>query len=163
MNRGRAYDVSPYRFLIDRSTAKAGALFPDPRRRVLYLHDVGLAENAPDSAIVERASEFQSIIVTANGRDFVQAIDTFQQKQMRDQCHDLYGLIILPNHYATQERSIPKLGDRLRFEGSSATWADVQINNLSVRLTDEGEVRVTALSRCRYCFEYDPKRPMKKD
>jgi hypothetical protein len=155
----RAYPVSPYRFLIDRSSAKAHSLFPD--RRTLSLGEANLSEETSDAAIVERAAELQAIIVTANGRDFLQAIETHQKKHIRDECQDLYGLIIIPNHYAIQERLVPKLGDKLRFDSAAISWGHVQINNLCVRLTDDGQVKVTALSRCRYCLEFDPKRPMK--
>jgi hypothetical protein len=157
----RAYPVSPYRFLIDRSVAKSRSLFPE--RRVLSLQDADLSEKAADAGIVERAADLQAIIVTANGRDFLQAIEAHQKKHIRDECQDLYGLIIVPNHYATQERFLPKLGNRLRFGNVAITWAHVQINNLCVRLTDEGDAKVAALSRCRYCLDHDPKRPMKKD
>ncbi len=136
---------------------------PASAGRVLHLQDVGLPENAADSAIVESAADEQTIIATANGRDFLRAIEAYQKKQMRSECHDLYGLLILPNHYANQERFLPKLTDKLRFEGSPITWRHVQINNLSVRLTDDGGVKVTPLARCRYCLELDSKRPMRKD
>ncbi len=159
----RSYSVRPYCFLVDRSVAKAGSLVPASADRVLHLRNIGLPENAADSVIVERAADEQAIIVTANGRHFLKAVETYQKKQMRDKCHDLYGLLILPNHFANQKRFLPKLTDKLRFEGSPITWQHIQINNLSVRLTDNGEVKVTALARCRYCLEFDPKRPMKKD
>jgi hypothetical protein len=159
----RSYSVRPYRFLVDRSVAKAGSLMPASAGRVLHLRDIGLPENAADSAIVESAADEQTIIATANGRDFVRAIEAFQKRQMWADCHDLYGLLILPNHYANQERFLPKLTDKLGFEGSPITWRHVQINNLSVRLTDDGKVKVAPLARCRYCLEFDPKRPMKKD
>jgi hypothetical protein len=159
----RAYPVRPYRFLVDACVAKAGPLIPTSADRVLYLRDVGLLENASDAAIVERAAVEDAIIVTANGRDFLRAIDSYQRKEMRDQCHDLFGLVILPNSFANQERSVPRLAAKLRFGGSSITWRHVQINNLSVRLTDDGGVKIAALARCQYCLEFDPKRPMRKD
>lgn len=158
----RSYSVRPYRFLVDRSVAKAGSLIPTSADRVLRLRDIRLPENAADSVIVERAADEQLIIVTANGRDFLGAIETYQKKQMWDECHDLYGLLVLPNHYASQQRSLPKLTARLRFEGSPISWRHVQINNLAVRLTDDGDTKVTPLAHCRYCLELDPKRPMKK-
>ncbi len=64
----RAYPVNPYRFLIDRSSAKAHSLFPD--RRTLSLGEAKLSEEVSDAAIVERAAELQAIIVTANGETF---------------------------------------------------------------------------------------------
>ena len=122
----RSYSVRPYRFLVDRSVAKAGSLMPASAGRVLHLQDVGLPENAADSAIVELAADEQTIIATANGRDFLRAIEAYQKKQMRGECHDLYGLLILPNHYANQKRFLPKVTDKLRFEGSPITWRHVQ-------------------------------------
>lgn len=158
----REYPVRPYHFLVDRCVAKAGALLPVSANRVRYLKDVGLSENASDSAIVEQAALDQLIIVTANRRDFLNEIETFQKKQMLD-CHDLYGLLILPNLHANQVRCLSKLNGKMRFERSSITWRHVQINDLSIRLTDDGEVRVTPLARSRYCLEFDPRRPMKND
>jgi uncharacterized protein DUF5615 len=131
----RAYPVRPYRFLIDSCVAKAGSLIPASTDRILYLENIGLPKNAADSVIVERAAEEEAIIVTANRGDFLRAIETYQKKQMRDACHDLFGLVILPNIYAIQERLVPNLTNKLRFEGSPITWRHVQINNLCVRLT----------------------------
>jgi len=159
----RSYPVRPYRFPIDRSVAKAGSLIPASSDRVLYLRDIGRAENAADFVIVEWAADEQVIIVRANGRDFLGAVDLYQKKQMWNECHDLYGLLILPNHYESQRRFLPKVTDKLRFEGRPITWRHVQISNLAVRLTDDGRVKVTPLARCRYYSELDPKRPMRKD
>jgi len=159
--RQRAYDVPPYRFLMDRDVAKAGALIA-ASNRVLHLADLGLPEHAADSDIVERAADEYAIIVTANGQDFGREIENFQKKQMRDNCHDLFGLLILPNLYEIQVRLLPKLNGQLRFEGALIDWRIVQIDNLSVRLTDNGEVKVNPMSRCQYCRELDPKRLMKK-
>jgi hypothetical protein len=155
--------VRPYRFLIDRSVAKAGSLIPTSSNRIVHLREVGLPEDAADSVIVESAALEQAIIVTANGHDFLNAIDRYQKKQMQRECRDLYGLLILPNLYEIQKRFLPGISNKLRFRGTSITWQNVHDDNLCVRLTDDGQVRVTALGRCRYCSTIDPKRPMKID
>jgi predicted nuclease of predicted toxin-antitoxin system len=76
-----------YRFLIDRRVAKAAALFP--KKPVVTLDDVGLAGNASDRQIVEKAHEDECIIVTANGEDFLKEIGGFQKTPQEDGCRDL--------------------------------------------------------------------------
>jgi Domain of unknown function (DUF5615) len=150
----------PYRFLIDRSSARASELFPS--RRVRSLEDVGLPENASDAAIVEKAWEQECIIVTANGKDFLLAIERFQKKEMQNDCHDLFGLVILPNAYEAQRRVIRGVPGKLRLGRDSISWRDVWKNNLCVRLKKVGVPDVRPLARCRYCKAEDSERPMRE-
>jgi hypothetical protein len=150
----------PYRFLIDRSSAKASELFPS--HRVRSLEDVGLPENASDASIVEKAWEQECIIVTANGKDFLLAIERFQKKQMQNDCHDLFGLVILPNAYEAQRRVIRQVQGKLRLGRENISWRDVWQNNLCVRLKKVGLPDVSPLARCRYCKAEDSERPMRE-
>jgi len=150
----------PYRFLIDRSSARARELLPS--RRVRSLEDVGLPENASDEAIVAKAWEQECIIVTANGKDFLLAIDRFQKKEMQNDCHDLFGLVILPNAYEAQRRVIRGVEGRLRLGRENISWRDVWKNNLCVRVKKAGLPEVSPLARCRYCKAEDSARPMRE-
>jgi hypothetical protein len=54
--------VTGYRFLFDRDAAKAASLFP--AGRVVTFENVGLPENARDSAVVRVACDRKCIVVT---------------------------------------------------------------------------------------------------
>jgi hypothetical protein len=75
-----------------------------PRKRTKTLADVGLSERARDSEIVGEVWDRNLTIVTGNGDDFVREINIFQGRTTRAICHDLYGLIVLPNGYEHQKR-----------------------------------------------------------
>jgi hypothetical protein len=70
----------------------------------------------------------------------------------RKDCHDLYGLVIIPNQAAIQDRVLPKLATKLRLEGKRISWDDVWRKNLLVRVRSDGVVNVRdELGRCFYC------------
>lgn len=54
--------MKPYRFLLDRDVSKAVSLFPARRTRTVA--EVGLAENAKDAAIVEKATKVKNITIS---------------------------------------------------------------------------------------------------
>lgn len=95
MREKRKDGLPSYGFLLDRDVSKVASLFP--RKRTKTLADVGLSENARDSEIVTKAWERGLTIVTGNGDDFVREIDAFQSRTKRKDCHELHGLIVLPN------------------------------------------------------------------
>ena len=121
-------EVKPYRFLLDRDVSKAASLFPARRTRTVA--DVGLPENTKDAAIVEKAWELEAIIVTANGDDFLREARKFLRSTKRKDCHDLFGLVILPNNYETQKRSLYELSSRLSFRKKRIGWDEVWRQNL---------------------------------
>ncbi len=93
--------------------------------------------------------------MTANGDDFVRKIERFQKKQMRKECHELYGLVILPNEFANQRRALSQLKKRkARFGGRDVGWPEVWEKNLCVRLKRDGTAEVKRFSRCYYCEKY---------
>jgi hypothetical protein len=145
--------MKPYRFLLDRDVSKAASLFP--KRRACTVADVGLSETAKDAAIVEKAWELEATIVTSNGDDFLMEVRKFLRQTKRKDCHDLFGLIILPNKFETQRRMLAKLGSRLLFDGRKITWDDVWRKNLCVRVVTVGKPEITQLPRCFYCQKAD--------
>jgi uncharacterized protein DUF5615 len=141
--------MTGHRFLLDHDCQRAAVLLPE--RRVLSLADVGLPENASDQKIVEAAWEYECVIVTANGRDFLERIKRFLGTTKKKDCHDLWGLVVLPNDLASQERLLPRAEKKLRFEGEKVTWPRVWRENLYVRLKRDGAHEVRHLPRCYYC------------
>ncbi len=145
--------MKPYKFLLDRDVSKAAYLFP--RRRARTVADVGLSETAKDAAIVEKAWELEATIVTSNGDDFLREVRKFLRRTKRKDCHDLFGLVILPNKFEIQRRTLAELGSRLRFNGKKITWDDIWQNNLCVRVVAVGNPEITQLPRCFYCQKAD--------
>jgi hypothetical protein len=138
-----------YRFLIDNDSQRAGRFFP--AKRVVTLAQAKLNSSASDAEIVARAWETECTIVTANGPDFEKRIDQFLRKTQRNDCHDLFGLVVIPNAAAIQDRVLPGLADKLRFDRKSITWDDVWRRNYLVRVHSTGTVDVRELGRCFYC------------
>jgi hypothetical protein len=145
--------MKPYRFLLDRDVSKAVSLFP--RRRTCTIADVGLLETAKDAAIVEKAWELEATIVTSNGDDFLREVRKFLKQTKRKDCHDLFGLLILPNKFEIQKRTLGHLAARLRFGGRKITWDDVWRKSLCVRVKATGNPDITRLPQCFYCQKAD--------
>ncbi|MGA2085783.1 MAG: hypothetical protein ABSG60_09720 [Terracidiphilus sp.] len=142
--------MSDYRFLIDNDSLSSARYFP--KRRIVTFHQAGLEPSAPDVAIVVKAYEFGCIIVSANGPHFEAEMRKFLATTKRKDCHDLYGLVIIPNQAAIQDRVLPKLATKLRLEGKRISWDDVWRKNLLVRVRSDGVVNVRdELGRCFYC------------
>jgi len=141
--------VKPYKFLLDRDVSKAVALFPAGRARTLS--DMGLTERATDAAIVEKAWELEAIIVTSNGDDFLREVRKFLRMTKKKDCHDLFGLVILPSKFEIQRRLLAEVGERLRFAGKKISWYEVWRKNLCVRVKTAGNPEITQLPRCFYC------------
>jgi hypothetical protein len=112
-------DVSKYGFLVDRDVAKAASSFPPKRTRTTI--QAGLPDDAADEMIVELACERRWIIVTGNGDDFIRKILRYQTRTAKQECHDLSGLIILPNGFEVQKRVLKDVEKRLRFGGKHIT------------------------------------------
>jgi hypothetical protein len=138
-----------YKFLFDNDSQAAAKFFPD--KRVITLTQAKLSTAAPDAEIVARARELGSIIVTANGDDYEREIKRFLQKSQRNDCYDLFGLVVIPNPAAIQERVLPGLSAKLRFNGKAISWDEVWRENYLVRVHSDGTVEVRELGRCFYC------------
>jgi hypothetical protein len=140
--------MANYRFIFDNDSRKTAEFFP--RRRTVSLEQAGLTEKASDREIVEVASDRGWIIVTANGDDFMAEVNRYLQQSTKLVCHDLSGLIIVPNDYEIQRRVLPGLGNRLHFEGKLINWKDVWELDCCVRVCKDGKAQVTRFERCFY-------------
>src|SRR5579863_1486161 len=121
-----------YRFLIDNDSQAAAQYFPE--KRVVSLSQAKLASSASDAEVVNAAWDLECIIVTANGQDFEREIDQFLQRTREKDCHDLFGLVVIPNAAAIQDRVLPGLAKKLRFNGRNITWEDVWRRNYLVHV-----------------------------
>jgi hypothetical protein len=149
MREKRKDPVLDYGFLLDRNAAKAASLFP--KKRTQTIEQVGLLENATDAQIVRKAWDLRLTIVTANGDDFVKEILRFQDQTKISDCHEMFGLVVLPNGYESQKRLLQRGRKKLRPGDEKLTWADVAKKNCYVRLKTGGNPEVTKLPRCFYC------------
>ena len=138
-----------YKFLFDNDSHAAAKFFPD--KRVITLAQAKLSPTASDSEIVARARELEAIIVTANGDDYEKEIKKFLQRSQRNDCYDLFGLVVIPNPAAIQERVLPGLSAKLRFGRKAISWDHVWRENYLVRVHSDGTVEVRELGRCFYC------------
>ena len=138
-----------YKFLFDNDSQAAAKFFPE--KRVITLAQAKLSHATSDAKIVARARELEAIIVTANGDDYEKEIKRFLQKSQRNDCYDLFGLVVIPNPAATQERVLPELSAKLRFNSKRISWDDVWRENYLVRVHSDGTVEVRELGRCFYC------------
>lgn len=148
-------DVSKYGFLVDRDVAKSASSFPQKRTHTTVR--MGLAEDASDEAIVRLAWERQLTIVTGNGDDFLREMLKFQSKTEKRDCHDLFGLIILPNGFEIQRRVLAGIEQKLRFGSQRITWADVWRKNYCVKVPKSGNPTISTLPRCIYCQKLQEK------
>ena len=111
------------------------------------------SESANDRQIVEQASRDECIIVTANGKDFRKEIDKFLRQTKRKDCHDLYGLVILPSGYEIQKRLLKDIEAQMRYGQKSVSWFDVWRRSYCVRVRKGGAPEVRPLPRCYYCVK----------
>ena len=114
MREKRKDGMLSYGFLLDRDVSKAASLFP--KKRTKTIADIGLPQNASDAEIVRAAWERQLTIVTGNGDDFVKEIAKFiaLTKKAADGCHEVFGLVVLPNGYERQRRILQDVEKTLR-------------------------------------------------
>ena len=141
--------MTSYKFIFDNDSRKAAEFFP--RRRIVTLEQAGLTQKASDREIVEVASDREWIIVTANGDHFITEIKRYLQQSKKQACHDLAGLVIVPNDHQHQQRALPQLEKRLHFNGSHIGWKDVWELDCCVRVTKDGKAQITRFERCFYC------------
>src|ERR1700678_3780412 len=123
-------------FLLDRDVSKTASLFP--KKRTKTLADIGLPESAADSIIVREAWERGLTIVTGNGDDFVKHIQKFLSQTKRAECHEMFGLVLLPNGYKVKKRLLRDVETKLRLGQEKITWADVANRNCYVLVKRKG-------------------------
>jgi hypothetical protein len=140
--------MSVYKFLFDNNCEKAALLFP--KRRTVTLKQAGVSPKATDREIVEIACENQWIIVTVNGDDFVSEINRYLKQTKKTECHDLSGLVILPNGHELQRQALRNIEDKLILDGKHISWKEVWKLDCRVRVT-KTRLRVNRFERCFYC------------
>ena len=138
-----------YGFLLDRDVSKAASLFP--KKRTKTIADIGLPPDARDSEIVNEAWERRLTIVTGNGDHFVKEIQRFLAQTKRDECHEVYGLVVLPNGYERQKRLLPEIEGRQKLGKEKLRWAEVADRNCCVKVTRLGAAEVRRFPRCFFC------------
>jgi hypothetical protein len=154
--RGKQKDgMLSYAFLFDRDASKAASLFP--RKRTKTLADIGLSESAADSKIVREAWQRGLTIITGNGDDFVKHFQKFLSQTKKAECHEMYGLVVLPNGYELQKRVLRDIETRLKLGREKITWADVANRNCYVRVKRSGGAEVRRFPRCSYCLKNEMK------
>jgi hypothetical protein len=142
-------------FLLDRDVSKTASLFP--KKRTKTLADIGLPESAADSIIVREAWERGLTIVTGNGDDFVKHIQKFLSQTKRAECHEMFGLVVLPKGYEVQKRLLRDVETKLRLGQEKITWADVANRNCYVLVKCKGGTVVRRFPRCSYCLKNEMK------
>jgi hypothetical protein len=121
--------VKPNRFLLDRDVSKAASLFQ--ARRTRTVSDVGLAENAKDASISRKGTGTGGNYRHRQWRWFSpRGSEVPVCSTKRKDCH---GLVILPNKYEIQKRTLGELGSRLSLRNSRISWDEVWWQNLCVR------------------------------
>lgn len=149
MREKRKDGMLAYGFLLDRDVSKVASLFPTKRTQTI--ESIGLSERASDAAIVKAAWERQLTIVTGNGDHFVKEIQRFLAQTKRAECHEMYGLLVLPNGYERQKRLLPDIEEKLRLGKESLSWAAVAYRNCCVKVTRLGAAEVRRFPRCFFC------------
>jgi len=151
MREKRKQSTLRHGFLLDRDVSKVASLFP--KKRTKTLADAGISERATDPQIVRYAWEMGLTIVTGNGEDFVKEFHQFLARTMQADCHEMFGLVVLPNGYERQKRLLQNIEARLKFGNETITWADVAHRNLYVRVKRTGGTEVRRFPRCSYCLK----------
>lgn len=146
---GRFAQMTTYRFIFDNDCRRASRFFP--HRRIVTLEQAGLNEKSRDRESVEAAADHRWIIVTANGDHFVTEIRRYLRQSTRVVCHDLSGLVIIPNDHQLQERALPRLEERLHLNGNHIAWKDVWELDCCVRVSQNGKAQISRFDRCFYC------------
>jgi hypothetical protein len=157
MREKRKDGMLSHGFLLDRDVSKVASLFP--KKRTKTIADIGLPPNATDAEIVRQAWERQLTSVTGNGDDFVKEINKFlaQTKKASDGCHEVFGLVVLPNGYERQRRILQDVEKTLRLGKEPITWAGVAYRNCYVRVKRTGGTEVKRFPRCFYCQKNEMK------
>jgi len=142
-----------YGFLLDHNVSAIASLFPGKRARTLA--QIGLRETARDEDIVRIAWELEMTIVTVDGDDFLKECTNFQNQTKRKDCHEMFGLVVLPNGYENQKRVLQTVRRHLRLSGARVSWRDVALKNLYVRVRKDGRAeikRLSGVSTARSCM-----------
>jgi hypothetical protein len=138
---------------------------------VLIDHDVSharkwfggrVADAVPDREVVEEAWDGENTIVTANGAHFVKHMLAHQRTHTHGlRCHDMSGLVVVPNQEFRAENAIAALRKRrgVRFGNTVITMRDVAMYNLYVKIHANGSTTVKRFPLCQYREDIPPSPP----
>lgn len=135
--------------MLDRDVSKAASLFP--RKRTKTIADIGLRQDATDAEIVKAAWERELTIVTGNGDDFTREIQKFLSQTKRNECHEMRGLVVLPNGYERQKRLLQDIERTLKLGSEKLTWAGVADKDCYVKVKRAGGTEIRRFPRCVFC------------
>ena len=136
-------------FLLDQDVSKVASLLR--LKRTYSVSKMGLSANATDADILQKAWEQQLIVVTGNDDHFVAEFLKFIGRSKINDCHDLHGLLVLPNGYENQKRLLQNIGKKLRFGTRKVTWTEVAQKNYYVKAKRDGTVVIKTFPQCFYC------------
>ena len=156
MREKRKDGLFSYGFLLDRDVSKAASHFP--RKRTKTIADIGLPQDATDAEIVRAAWERGLTIETGNGDDFTREIQKFLAQTKRKECHEMRGLVVLPNGYERQKRLLQDIERTLKLGGQKLTWADVADKDCYVKVKRNGGSEVRRFPRRFFCQRHEQKR-----
>lgn len=115
---------------------------------------------ALDSQNVVRAYNDELTVVTNNANDYLWEFNKFQRKLQRNECHELVGLVIVPNKQFEAEPFWNSIKRGVVHAGRKVTWREVRDYNLVVGPPDEhGRARLRRFEQCFYCKKYGMRRP----
>jgi hypothetical protein len=135
-----------YFFLLDNSVKHLRPFFPDGVTETTIDHR--LAPHADDMDVIDLGRLRRAIIVTTDLK-FPEKCQVYQRQ--KNTC--LSGLLMLPDGVEAQKRVLGDLrsGKRKmqhpRYE-RPLTWADVNLDNLTVKLHRSGEPNISELCDC---------------
>jgi hypothetical protein len=115
-----------------------------------------------DRTVVQSAWDDGSTIVTANGSDFVRYMLEHQRSHpcRKDKCHDLAGLIVIPNHEFRAKRAFDAVSKRgLRAGRALLSLDDISQHNLYVKLHLDGSAEIRRFPLCPYREDADDQPP----
>src|SRR5262249_41883665 len=111
-----------------------------------------IATKHADEDIVKEAWDQQRTIVTSNGRDFLRYIRGFQNPPNKPQCHDLWGLVVVPNAQFERQKGLRSIQHGLNvLRTGTLRWPGAAFLNLYIRVTADGEREVYRFKRCPFC------------
>lgn len=103
-------------------------------------------------SMIQEAWNSCRTIVAANDVELLHHFSEFQNGSSREDCRDLWGLIIVPKDLPESAKYLARIGVGLPiFPKERLHWPAVGFLNLFVRLTDGDMPEIRRFKRCSYC------------
>jgi len=93
----------------------------------------------------------------ATATTLTKEIQKFLSQTRRKECHEMYGLVILPDGYERQKRLIQNIERTLKLGKEKLTWAAVAEKDCYVRVRRTGGTEVRRFPRCFFCQRNEQK------